>query len=78
MLKINRRKNHAPYYFADGTEPHRPNYLQMSTALKGRDVLHDERQKRKSFWLEVRYGILVVVILIAAIAAMFIIAEAVR
>lgn len=77
-LRPNRRKNEAPYYLAT-TDYFEPNHAQLSTAVKGHDVLHDERRKRRAFWKqEIVYGLLVLVLLILTFGSLFIIAAAIR
>jgi hypothetical protein len=77
-LRPNRRKNEAPYYLCT-TDYFPPNATQIRSAVKGRDVIHDQRQKRGLFWnREVLYGILVFAILIIAFGSLFIIAAAIR
>jgi hypothetical protein len=77
-LRPNRRKNAAPYYLC--TEKYfPPNAMQVSSAVKGRDVLHEQRKKRRAFWKqEFLYGLLVLAILIIAFGSLFIIAAAIR
>jgi hypothetical protein len=77
-LQPNRRKNEAPYYLCE-TDYFPPNPTQIRSALKGRDVIHDQRQKRGAFWRqELLYGLLVLVLLILTFGALFIIAEAIK
>lgn len=77
-FKPNRRKDHAPYYLAT-TDYFEPNHAQLSTAVKGRDVLNEQRRKRRAFWgQEVLYGLLVLFILVAVFAALFVIAAVVE
>jgi hypothetical protein len=77
-LKPNRRKNEAPFYLC-AEKYFEPNTTQIRSAVKGRDVMHDQRQKRGTFWTrEFLYGLLVLAILITAFGALFIIAAAIR
>lgn len=74
-LRINRRKDEAPYYL----DLSMPNHTQLSTAVKGRDVLHDDRMKRRSFFRQqLGYALVVLGLLVLTFAALFVIAEAVR
>ena len=55
-----------------------PNHAQLSSAVKGRDLLNDRRQRRSFRRQEILYGLLVAGLLILVFVSMFVIAEAVR
>jgi hypothetical protein len=53
-----------------------PNHAQMSTAVKGRDVLHGRRQRKSFRRQEALYAFLVAGLLVLTIGSLFVIAEA--
>lgn len=56
---------------------HAPNHAQMITAVKPGDRYYRIRRKRAPFWLQqLAYAVMVLILLIASFAGVFVIAEA--
>jgi len=74
-FRPNRRKSEPPFYLC--TEKYfPPNAMQISSAVKGHDIAHEQRRRRRAFWKqEFLYGLLVLALLIIAFGSLFIIAE---